>query len=71
MVASLPHWYKIDALSALVRFIGLERPGTRIDWAKIDPELRKKIRMLPMPAVDISSTEIRRRRREGNRCASW
>lgn len=65
MVASLPQWHKIEELVEHVSFIGLERPGTRIDWDRIHPSIRKCVQMVPMPAIDISSTYIRNRRQAG------
>jgi nicotinate-nucleotide adenylyltransferase len=65
MVASLPNWHRIDDLAAHIRFIGLQRPGYPDASAGLPDALRKAVTMVPMPAVDISSTAIRELRRQG------
>jgi nicotinate-nucleotide adenylyltransferase len=65
MVQYLPHWHRIDELLLLTRFIGLERPGTDIDWTQLTPAMREAVTMIPMRQLDISSTDIRLRRKQG------
>ena len=61
--ASLRDWHRIDDLAVRVEFIVLDRPG--YNWSGSGPE--HGIRMHPIKSrlLDISSSEIRRRAREG------
>lgn len=58
MVDYLPKWHQIDQLKRLVNFVGVRRPGARnkspypVIWVDV-------------PAVDFSSTDIRRRVKRG------
>lgn len=54
MVDSLPSWKYFDQLSLKVTFIAMKRPGSRQKGAF-------KLKLLDMPEVGISSTDIRRR----------
>lgn len=63
MVQYLPHWHRIDELLDLITFIGLERAGTSLQWGALSGKMRSKVKMVPMPSIEISSTMIR------NRCA--
>src|SRR5690625_1455880 len=54
MVEYLPHWYRIDQLVEMVRFVGVTRPDYRL-------ETRYPVIPLDIPGVDISSTLIRER----------
>lgn len=58
MVEYLPKWYKIEELRQIVDFIGVRRPG--FDWSpayNVEPVI--------IPAIDISSSMIRKRIQEG------
>ena len=59
MVQYLPHWHRIQELLQMARFIGLKRPGTTIDFAKLGEEIASKVTLVPMPQLDISSSQIR------------
>ena len=65
MIAYLPKWHRIDELVRLITFVGLERPGYEEPLAELPPFLREAIHMVQAPLIDLSSTEIRRRIREG------
>jgi nicotinate-nucleotide adenylyltransferase len=65
MVQYLPKWHRIGELVGMISFIGLQRPGTIIDWGELTEEMKSGVLMIPMPQIDISSTEIRERRRGG------
>jgi len=65
MVMYLPKWRRIGELAQLVRFIGVARPGFLLRPGELDPALQERIAIVPMPLMDISSTDIRERRREG------
>lgn len=54
----LPTWYRIDDLLRLVTFVGVNRPGQKI-------ETNYPVEFLTVSDLDISSTDIRRRLRHG------
>jgi len=64
-IAEISTWHKIEDLPKLAKFIAASRPGYKLDWNKIDPRFRKCTFLMEIPALAISSTEIRRRVREG------
>lgn len=64
-INDLPSWHRIEELAAIVRFIGLERPGAKPEPDGLPEYLRQRISFVEMPQIDISSTDIRRRRSEG------
>jgi nicotinate-nucleotide adenylyltransferase len=65
MVLYLPQWYAIEEIAQHVTFLGLTRPGFPVDAEVIPPFLRERVWLAEMPALDISSTEIRERGRSG------
>jgi nicotinate-nucleotide adenylyltransferase len=65
MVAYLPKWHRIGDIVRQIRFIGLQRPGYPPDTGELPSELQAAVTMVPMPAVDISSTSLRELRRQG------
>jgi nicotinate-nucleotide adenylyltransferase len=65
MVMYLPNWHRIGDLARMVTFIGLERPGNKLKLQELTVELQRKIVLIPMPLLEISSTDIRNRRRDG------
>ena len=68
-LADLPHWKEPQRIIAQARLAVAERPG----WPpppdealeRALPGVRARLTTFPMPAVEISSSEIRRRCREG------
>lgn len=67
-LSELPTWHRPDLLIRLCHVVALGRPGYRVDWAELDrslPGASEQIQMLGGPALDISSTEIRNRVRDG------
>lgn len=54
MVEILPKWYRYEELSRMIRFIGLARPGAKMDRAS-----HEGVTFVEMPVWDISSTLIR------------
>ncbi|WP_139997676.1 nicotinate-nucleotide adenylyltransferase [Paenibacillus paridis] len=60
-INDLPQWYKIELLADLVTFIGLSRPETPIHLDALPVYLQEKIKLIHMPAIEISSTVIRSR----------
>lgn len=61
MVEYLPKWHRIDEIASMVDFIGLGRPGFDLDRIELPAELSVKVRIVEMPRLELSSTEIRRR----------
>ena len=64
---SLPTWYKPKTLARLASFIVIDRPGSQMTEAQRAELAEKGFTIIPIlsPTIDISSTEIRRRIREG------
>ncbi|MEA3454122.1 MAG: nicotinate-nucleotide adenylyltransferase [Candidatus Caldatribacteriota bacterium] len=56
-------WYKSEELIRLCQFVAATRPG--YDLNKLDKKFKKIIRIMEIPALYISSTDIRRRIKEG------
>ncbi|WP_058301976.1 nicotinate-nucleotide adenylyltransferase [Gorillibacterium timonense] len=65
MIMYLPKWHRIGDLAKLVQFIGVARPGFVLRVDELEPMLQERITIVPMPQMDISSTDIRERIREG------
>ncbi|MBW5444967.1 nicotinate (nicotinamide) nucleotide adenylyltransferase [Cohnella sp. CFH 77786] len=65
MVKDLPNWRQAEELAEKVTFIGLERPGEPCDEVDLPSYVRRKLLRASMPPIGISSTDIRRRRKEG------
>jgi nicotinate-nucleotide adenylyltransferase len=64
----LPTWRDPNWLVANCKLVALTRPEVELDWASLEaelPGLRQQVILLDMPALEISSTELRRRIREG------
>lgn len=58
MVNYLPTWHRIDELVKLVRFVGVKRPG-------YTPDSQYPVLWVDAPMLDITSTAIRSRVRQG------
>lgn len=56
-------WYKSEELIKLCQFVAATRPG--YDLNKLDKKFKRIIRIMEIPALSISSTDIRRRVKEG------
>lgn len=56
-------WYKSEKLIKLCQFVAATRPG--YDLNKLDEKFKKIIKIMEIPALSISSTDIRRRVRDG------
>lgn len=61
-ISRLPDWHEAEANLELATFVALSRPGYGLDLA--GPMLGR-VEELTVPAIDISSTELRRRFRDG------
>jgi len=60
MVEMLPKWYRFEELSKLVRFIGVGRPGSTYDKAK----LSSVVTFVEAPMWELSSSFVRKQWRE-------
>jgi nicotinate-nucleotide adenylyltransferase len=66
MLLYLPRWHRPLDLLEQIHFVVMSRPGWTIDWEALPPEFRHlKANVVEAPQIDISSTDIRRRVREG------
>jgi nicotinate-nucleotide adenylyltransferase len=63
--AELPGWREAEALSGLARIVVFARPGATVPRSPLID------RVIGVPSVDISATEIRRRVREGLPVRYW
>jgi nicotinate-nucleotide adenylyltransferase len=64
IAAGLPQWHEPQAVLSLATLAIAERSGTTrgsIDGALDQLGARERARFFPMPTIDVSSTEIRRR----------
>lgn len=60
MIEYLPHWHKVEELLTMVRFLGLERPGFSLTPKnELEEKLFKQVELIPMPQLEISSSQIR------------
>ena len=64
-IAQISIWHKAENLPYLTKFIAASRPGYKLDIEKIDPRFRKYTYLVEVPALAISSTEIRKRIKKG------
>ena len=65
-VASLPKWHRADTLLSNVLFVVMARPGWSFDWGELPPPFRSLERqVVAAPLLDLSSTDLRRRVRQG------
>ncbi|QMV40518.1 nicotinate-nucleotide adenylyltransferase [Cohnella cholangitidis] len=65
MVKDLPNWREIERLAESLTFIGLERPDQPSDDAALPIFIRRRLLRAIMPPMGISSSDIRRRLKEG------
>ncbi|WP_159886504.1 nicotinate-nucleotide adenylyltransferase [Paenibacillus puerhi] len=65
MVRYLPKWVRIDELTGLVTFVGLQRPGYEAGLDGLPQHIRAAVRLASMPQIELSSTLIRERKAAG------
>lgn len=63
-IAQVSSWHKAEDLPSLAQFVAASRPGYTLDLKILPPSFRKCTYIIEVPALAISSTEIRRRIRE-------
>lgn len=66
MVNYLPKWEGIEELATMLRFIGLQRPGSFLELDLLPSFIQDAVLLADMPLVDISSSLIRKRRASGH-----
>ncbi len=59
----MPSWKCVDELINICNFVGINRPG--YDLSKADKQILDKINMINITEVNISSSEIRQRVKNG------
>jgi len=64
-IAEISTWHKAENLPEVTKFIAASRPGYKLDMEKIHPRFRKCTYLVEVPALAISSTEIRKRIKRG------
>jgi nicotinate-nucleotide adenylyltransferase len=65
---TLPQWQSIERYSSLCRIVVCDRPGSASLRATLPSELLAlglRLEFMPLPELDISASEIRRRVRQG------
>ena len=65
---TLPHWRRPNDIIRLARLVVVTRPGFAVDWGALEgaiPGLRCATEVIDTVRLDISSTELRERVREG------
>ena len=56
----LETWHRVDAIASLATVVAVNRPGSELTGGRTEPGL-PQVEVLEMPAMDVSSTDIRRR----------
>ena len=67
-LVELSTWHQPQRLFQLCRLVAPKRPGIQIDAAELEtslPGISSRLQIIDMPEVDISSTELQERVREG------
>src|SRR5690606_8094544 len=64
-IHDLPQWHRAGELLQLIGFVGLNRPSEPLDLLRLPERWRQKLTLASMPLIDISSTELRKRAKEG------
>lgn len=60
----LPRWREVRRVLSLARLVGIARPGSTLDLARLEaaiPEVRARLTLMEGPRLEISSTDLRRR----------
>ncbi|MFC6331440.1 nicotinate-nucleotide adenylyltransferase [Paenibacillus septentrionalis] len=64
-IHDLPRWHRAQELIQLVGFIGLNRPSEPLELDQLPTQWQSKLTIAPMPLIEISSTELRKRVKAG------
>lgn len=65
MVNYLPKWEGIEELTRMLKFIGLQRPGSFLELDALPDHIQQAVHLAEMPLVDISSSLVRKRLASG------
>ncbi|MCA1292911.1 nicotinate-nucleotide adenylyltransferase [Paenibacillus sp. alder61] len=65
MVNYLPKWEGIEELTGMLKFIGLQRPGSFLELDALPDHIQQAVHLADMPLVDISSSLVRKRLASG------
>ena len=64
----VPTWHQPERLIKLCRLVAVARPGFEVDMSKLEdsiPGISSRVEIIDMPEVDISSSDLQRRVKEG------
>lgn len=64
----LPTWHQPEWLIANCQVISFERGGVTVDWQRLEkalPGIQSRVTLLEMPELEISSSNIRQRLKQG------
>ncbi len=67
-LADLPNWHKPEELLAMCQLVALTRFDVELDWDYLEsklPGVRKRVRILDMPELEVASHVIQQRVRQG------
>ncbi len=67
-LADLPNWYKPEELLAMCQLVALTRFDVELDWDVLEsrlPGVRRRVRILDMPELELASHVIQERVRQG------
>jgi nicotinate-nucleotide adenylyltransferase len=67
-LADIPTWHQPQRLMELCELVVAARTGVKVDLARLEeqlPGLRDRLNWVPMPALEISSSDLRARVRAG------
>ena len=67
MLNYLPKWHRVSELVRRCQFLILARPNVPLRWGDLPAELRQRLEgnVVEAPLLDISSSQIRQRLRDG------
>ncbi len=60
-LAEFHRWHRWEDILGLVRLVGINRPGTTLD--NVNKKILDNCRLIDIPGLDISSSQLRRRRK--------
>jgi nicotinate-nucleotide adenylyltransferase len=67
-LAEMPTWHQPERLVQLCRLVAVTRPGVEVDLPALEtaiPGLSSRLEIIDMPEVEISSSDLQRRLKEG------
>ena len=67
-LVELPNWHQPERLIQLCHLVAVTRPGFEVDLGHLEglvPGISSRLTIIDMPGLDISSTDLQRRVREG------